>query len=155
MSWPLLSFCSRSLMVLRRISISLFFCSWRCWSFCRKSSKCFVALRCNQSATALERVMENILIWSSIPKTFYHMERNKGWWSSSYSCGCISMLAHFHACKGKGLPSSCYPFVQQLPLVCFQTRTRTSFCGATTGEGNDKNGHCFHFREEELQLHSE
>lgn len=42
MSWPLLRRCSKSLMVFRRISISLFFSSWRCCSFCKNASKGFI-----------------------------------------------------------------------------------------------------------------
>lgn len=38
-SWLLLRRCSKSLMVFRRISISLFFSSWRCCSFCKNASK--------------------------------------------------------------------------------------------------------------------
>ncbi|KAL2294242.1 hypothetical protein Nmel_007967 [Mimus melanotis] len=40
-SWPLLRRCSKSLMVFRRISISLFFSSWRCCSFCKSTGKGF------------------------------------------------------------------------------------------------------------------
>lgn len=38
-SWPLLRRCSKSLMVFRRTSISLFFSSWRCCSFCKNTCK--------------------------------------------------------------------------------------------------------------------
>lgn len=41
-SWPLLRRCSKSLMVFWRISISLFFSSWRCCSFCKNASKGFI-----------------------------------------------------------------------------------------------------------------
>lgn len=41
-SWPLLRRCSKSLMVLRRTSISLFFSSWRCCNFCKNATMGFI-----------------------------------------------------------------------------------------------------------------